>query len=82
MTEKTKSAIRHIITALLAIVGILGLGELTGFIKIIDVNLDSVWEAIMTLVGFIGSLIAFFKDKDRFEIRTQATSQNAEVADK
>lgn len=70
MNEVTKSAIRHILTALLAIIGVFGLGELSGFIEIISLNLDAVWEAVLTIVGFVGSLIAFFKDKERFQART------------
>lgn len=73
MTETTKSAIRHILTALLAIVGVLGLGEWVGFIEIISFNLDAVWEAAMTITGFVGSILAFFKDRNRFEVRETTT---------
>ena len=55
MGEGTKSAIRHFLTAALAILGVLGLGEWVGFIELINVNLDAVWEAAITIIGFVGS---------------------------
>lgn len=69
MNEKTKSLIRHALTALGVVLGLLGLNQFTGLIDAVLANLDSVWSAISTLVGFVLLVIGFFKDKTRFDAR-------------
>lgn len=71
MNEKTKSLIRHALTALGVVLGLLGLNQFTGLIDTILANLDSVWSAISTLVGFVLLVIGFFKDENRFGTRGQ-----------
>lgn len=71
MNEKTKSLIRHALTALGVVLGLLGLNQFTGLIDTILANLDSVWSAISTLVGFVLLVIGFFKDENRFATRGQ-----------
>lgn len=70
MNEKTKSTIRHILTALGVVLGLFGLGNLSGVIDFTLVNLDGIWDAVLTLVGVVTTWIGFFKNKERFEIRT------------
>tara|TARA_R110000803_G_scaffold205599_1_gene272387 strand:+ start:100 stop:327 length:228 start_codon:yes stop_codon:yes gene_type:complete len=71
MNEKTKSLIRHILTTVGTVLALIGVN---GFIPIIDFvtdNLDGMWEAISTVVGFVLALVGFFNDKgERFEVRT------------
>lgn len=70
MTEQTKSIVRHILTALGAILMFLGLGKFTGIVDFLLENLDAVWQAIMVVIGFLTSLLGFFKNKERLEERT------------
>ena len=67
MNEQTKSLIRHLIVSLGVLAGFLGIGALTGFLDLLSQNLDNVWAAIATLVGFVGALIGFFKNPERFK---------------
>jgi len=71
MNEKTKSLIRHILTTVGTVLALIGVN---GFIPVIDFvtdNLDGMWEAISTVVGFVLALVGFFNDKgERFEART------------
>lgn len=70
MNETTKSLIRHIITATGLILAAFGATKWTGLLDIIGSNLDGVWEAGLVIVGFITSIIGFFKNRDRFTART------------
>lgn len=69
MNEQTKSIIRHLITALGAVLGFIGLSKFTGILDYVNTNLDSIWEAVLTIVGFVATLSGFFKDKARFTIK-------------
>lgn len=71
LPEKTKSLIRTVLVTLATILGLLGLTEWTGFVDIFLVNLDSVWAALSTIVGFVGAVIAFFQDGERFNDRAE-----------
>lgn len=72
MTEQLKSTIRHILTALGVVVGLFGIGQATEVINFTLGNLDTVWASIVALVGFVTSIVGFFKDKQRFEAREAA----------
>ena len=69
MTEQTKSLIRHLLTALGTLLVVFGLGKYTGAIDYLLGNLDSVWQAIIVIGGAITTVVGFFKDKVRFEIK-------------
>lgn len=69
MNEQTKSLIRHILTALGFVLGLFGLGKLTGLVDILLQNLDVLWSAISSIVGVVLMIIGFFKDKARFLMR-------------
>lgn len=69
MNEQTKSIIRHILTALGFVLGLVGLNKFTGVIDYLTQNLDVIWSAVTTLVGFVTALLGFFKDKARFALR-------------
>jgi hypothetical protein len=66
MNEKTKSLIRHALTALGVVLGFIGLGKYTGLIQYLVDNLDAVWAAITTVVGVVLTILGFFKNKERF----------------
>lgn len=68
MNEQTKSIIRHALTALGAIIAFIGLGKYTGVLEYITNNLDAVWDAAMTIVGFAVTILGFFKNKARFNV--------------
>ena len=53
MNEQTKSIIRHLLTALGVVLGFVGLSKYTGLLDILNQNLDGVWNAALTLVGFV-----------------------------
>lgn len=63
MNEKTKSLIRHILTALGFVLGLVGLNKFTGVIDYLIQNLDTIWAAVLTLVGIVTSIFGFFKDR-------------------
>lgn len=66
MTEQTKSLIRHILTALGFVLGLVGLDKFVPIVSTIQQNLDVVWGAVVALVGFVTTLAGFFKNKERF----------------
>lgn len=72
MNEQTKSIIRHLLTAVGVLLGFLGLSKWVTIVDIFQTNLDSVWSAILTLIGFATTIIGFFKSKERFTIRAAA----------
>lgn len=63
MNEQTKSLIRHILTALGFVLGLVGLNKFTGVIDYLIQNLDAIWSAVLALVGFVTSIFGFFKDR-------------------
>lgn len=69
MNEQTKSLIRHILTAVGFVLGIIGLGKFSGVIDILLQNLDGLWQAVSAIVGVVLMIIGFFKDKTRFLTR-------------
>jgi hypothetical protein len=75
MNEQTKSIIRHVLTALGVVLGFVGLSKFTGLLDILNQNLDTVWNAALTIVGFITTLVGFFKNKDRFGEPTPPPTQ-------
>ena len=68
-SEKIKSIIRHVITGLGAILAFIGLGQFSGLLDVILENLDTVTNAVITIIGFATAVIGFFKDKTRLEVR-------------
>lgn len=70
MSEQLKSTIRHILTALGVVLGLIGLDKFTGVIDYLLNNLDSIWSAVLTVIGVITTLLGFFKNKERFAERT------------
>ena len=75
MNEQTKSIIRHLLTALGVVLGFVGLSKFTGLLDILNQNLDTVWNAVLTIVGFVTTLVGFFKNKDRFGEPTPPPTQ-------
>jgi len=75
MNEQTKSIIRHVLTALGVVLGFVGLSKFTGLLDILNQNLDTVWNAVLTIVGFVTTLVGFFKNKDRFGEPTPPPTQ-------
>jgi hypothetical protein len=70
MNERTKSIVRHVLTGLGAILAFFGITAATGVIEYTLVNLDTVWNAIIALLGFVTTVIGFFKNKERLVERT------------
>ena len=69
MNDKLKSTIRHILTAVGVFLGVFGLSEWTGLIDLFTADLDTLWAAINTIVGFVLTIFGFFKDKTRHDER-------------
>lgn len=59
-----KSVIRHILTALGAVLAFLGLGNFTGLLEILSSNLDGVWDAVALLIGVVTSVFGYFKGRE------------------
>jgi len=67
MNESTKSFIRHFLTVLGTIFALVGLNNWLPVLEYLNQSLDTIWAAVVTLVGFATTLFGFFKDKDRLE---------------
>jgi|DEB0MinimDraft_10_1074344.scaffolds.fasta_scaffold00726_4 hypothetical protein len=67
MNNKTKSLVRHILTALGTVLVLLGLGDAAGVIEFVNGQLDTVNDAILVIVGFLTSVFGFLREKDRLE---------------
>lgn len=65
MTENTKSLIRHILTALGFVLGLLGLNQFTGIITYLTDSLDTLWASIIGIVGVATTIYGFFKGKPK-----------------
>ena len=72
MNEKTKSLIRHAITAIGTVIALLGLNKYLPIIDLVQESFDGVWGAVELIVGFVVAILGFFKDKDRHEVRAAA----------
>lgn len=72
MTTISKSAVRHLLTAIGTLVALVGLNELLPVISFLQTSLDTVWEAVVIIIGFITALIGFFKDSERFKATNDA----------
>lgn len=66
MNESTKSLIRHFLTILGTIVGLVGLNSWVPVLEYLNQSLDALWASIVTIVGFATTVFGFLKDKDRF----------------
>jgi phage-related protein len=60
-----KSVIRHLLTALGTVLGLFGLDNFIDIFEFVNQNLDSVWAASQTLIGFVIAIVGFFKDPER-----------------
>jgi len=69
MNESTKSIIRHTLTALGTVLVLLGLGSWAGVIDFLNGSLDGVWDAIITIIGFVTTLFGYFKESTRHKER-------------
>lgn len=67
MDNKTKSLIRHILTGLGSVLVFFGVTTMTDAIQYISENLDVMWEAGSTIVGFALTLYGFFRNKERLD---------------
>lgn len=64
--EQIKSVIRHALTAVGAVLTLLGVAKLTGLFEYLTLNFDTIWASVATLVGLITTVIGFFKNPERF----------------
>lgn len=69
MNEQTKSLIRHILTALGFVLGLIGLDKFTGVVEYLSSSLDQIWAAVLVISGVVTTVIGFFKEKTRFIYR-------------
>lgn len=73
MNEATKSFVRHLLTVLGTIFAIVGLNHWIPVLEFLNQSLDAIWASVVTIMGFITTLIGFFKDKDRLQPKTDVT---------
>jgi hypothetical protein len=66
MNAGTKSLIRHILTALGVLLAALGMADAAELVNGMLADMDKVWDAVLVLVGFATSVLAFFTNKERF----------------
>lgn len=67
MNETTKSFVRHFLTVLGTIFALVGLNSWIPVLEFLNQSLDTIWAALVTIIGFATTLFGFFKDKDRLE---------------
>ena len=75
MNSKTKSLIRHILTGLGSVLVFFGVTTMTDAIQYISENLDIIWEAGLTIVGFVTTVYGFFRDKERLEPTPEVSNE-------
>ncbi|HAW04288.1 MAG TPA: hypothetical protein DCW83_06345 [Saprospirales bacterium] len=64
----TRSAIRHILTAVGTVLTLFGLDNFVDIFDFANQNLDSIWAAVETLVGFALAIYGFTKNPERHEV--------------
>ena len=64
----TRSAIRHILTALGTVLTLFGLDDFVDIFEFANQNLDAIWAAVETLVGFALTIYGFTKNPERHEV--------------
>ena len=80
MNDATKHLINQLLLALGAAAAVFGLGKLTGITDYLLTNLDTVWAALLTLVGVIAGLVGFFKGKSQVSgVQTADADQTKHV---
>lgn len=67
MSPTTQSLIRHILTALGFVLGLVGLNKFTGVLDIVTQNLDGLMASISTVAGVVMAIVGFFKNKARLK---------------
>lgn len=67
--EQLKSVIRHALTAIGAVVTLLGIAKFTNLLDYLNTNFDTIWAAVATIVGLITTVLGFFKNSERFQLR-------------
>ncbi len=64
MDNKTKSLIRHILTAVGTIITLIGVNSVVPIITFIQNNFDGVWEAASTVIGALITIYGYFFKRD------------------
>jgi hypothetical protein len=75
MNEKTKSLVRHVLTAVGTVVALIGLNGVIPVIDFLQENLDGVWDAVEVIIGFVLTMFGFFKDKGERFVAREGTSK-------
>lgn len=60
-----KSLFRHLLTSLGTIAMMTGLSKIVPIVNFTGENLDAVWAAVSTVLGFGTALFGFFKNPER-----------------
>lgn len=60
MNEKFLSTLRHILTVIGVVLGLVGLSKYTDVVNYIQDNLEAVNGAVLALIGFATTLYGFF----------------------
>ncbi len=60
-----KSALRHILTALGTVLALFGMDNFVDLFSYVDQNLETIWAAVETIIGFALTIYGFVKNSDR-----------------
>ena len=60
-----KSALRHILTALGTVLALFGMDNFVDLFSYVDQNLETIWAAVETIIGFALTIYGFAKNSDR-----------------
>lgn len=63
-----KSALRHILTALGTVLTLFGLDNFVDIFSYVNQNLDGIWAAAQTIIGFALTVYGFIKNPERHVI--------------
>jgi len=63
-----KSALRHILTAVGTVLTLFGLDNFVDIFSFVNQNLDSIWGAVQTIIGFALTIYGFIKNPERHVI--------------
>jgi len=67
MNDKTKSLIRHTLTALGVLLAAVGMADASDLFNTLLVDLDGIWDAMLVIMGLVTTVVGFFTKRKEVE---------------
>ncbi len=61
----SKSVLRHLLTALGIVIGLVGLKDVVPVLQFLQDNLDQIWDSVVALIGVVTTIIGFFVGREK-----------------